>query len=249
MENVARKMKPLIGLGPIPDRTISHFENSATDSNEALVLAAKEYLQYYLDYNPQELKNLKIKEVKRAAKDSVVYIAVENESDIREIHYRKTQARNNDLIIRDYIPPSFHSRFKAITAKATQRRAADKDLKTQVRWGDRDLEIFTKKKGSPDPYIRVNLRDFMGESDLPDFDVRIQWKTRPGIQRRNLTFDQYKLGLPSLGNSLQTLIRQHSLTSESDRNKRIRRGSSNTSDAQMSDSEETLVDPLCQVEV
>ena len=108
MENVASKMKHLIGLGPIPDKTIRHFENEAADTNEALILASKEYLQYYLDFNQQELDNIKINEVKRAAKDSVIYIAVQNEADICEIHYRKTQARNNDLIIRDYIPSSYH---------------------------------------------------------------------------------------------------------------------------------------------
>ena len=46
----------------------------------------------------------------------------------------------------------------ALSRKATEMRASDKTLKTQLRWGDKDVEIHVKTKGSEENYRKMNLR-------------------------------------------------------------------------------------------
>ena len=158
MEQLSKKMKHVVGVGPISETTIKHFEKQVNDKNEALILSVREFLNYYLDFDKDELDKLKIREVKKAAKCDVIYLAVENESDVREIHFRKGLAENNDLIVRDYIPPSFYARFMGISSRAATLRGQNKTLKTQIRWGDRDLEVFSKIKGYQEPYKNISLK-------------------------------------------------------------------------------------------
>ena len=49
-------------------------------------------------------------------------------------------------------------------------------MKTQIRFGRKDLELYTKEKGKYLPYTKVELEDFMDVSKLPTFDHSISWK-------------------------------------------------------------------------
>ena len=51
-------------------------------------------------------------------------------------------------------------------------------MKTQLRFGDRDLEILTKEKGGEEPFCKVSLRDFLGRDNIPDFDHSVKWKVQ-----------------------------------------------------------------------
>ena len=62
----------------------------------------------------------------------------------------------------------------AINKICTQRRSEDQNLKTQVRFGNRDLEILTKMKGSKEPFSKVALKDFVGDMESPEFDEKIK---------------------------------------------------------------------------
>ena len=248
MEAVALKIQHMVGLGPISEKSIKHFEEVSNDKDEALVKASKEFLQYYLDFNQEELEKIEIVEVKQAAKDEVIYIAVKDELDIKEIHYRKAKAMNNELIIRDYIPPSFHARYMAVAGQATVRRSDNPKLKTQLRWGDKDVEVFVKIKGSEETFKRINLKEFMGSTKLPDFDMNVNWKPRREARtRRELKFGQHGSGLPSLRNqeSLQSLVRQHSNSSMRENTKRMRKEVS-VNNSTLKDSEMEADSPLAR---
>ena len=51
----------------------------------------------------------------------------------------------------------------------------DDRLKTQIRFGDRDLEVLTKLKGSQEPFRQEDLKTFIGDSEIPEFDFRLRW--------------------------------------------------------------------------
>ena len=54
---------------------------------------------------------------------------------VKEIHYRKATSYNDELVIRDYIPPQFHARQMAIAKKAAERRAVDRHTQNTDKMG------------------------------------------------------------------------------------------------------------------
>ena len=152
MAEMASRMQHMIGIGPIYTTSIKHFEEKTGNNEEAKELAIKEYLSFHLDYNAEELNELKIKDTKLSANEDLIYFALENKNHIREIYFRRAACSNDDLTIREYIPPQYYQRWMAIGKKAAEMRAGDSSIKTQMRWGDKDIEIYTKTKGSQEPF-------------------------------------------------------------------------------------------------
>ena len=139
MEAMASRMRHMVGVGPIPSASIRFFEDSSKDDNEARIKAVKEYLKYYMEFDDDDLNLIEILDTKRVANDDIVYFSVSNEDHIREIYMRRAAIANDDLIVRDYIPPQYHARYMAVAGHAKQKRAEDKSLKTQLRWGHYDI--------------------------------------------------------------------------------------------------------------
>ena len=104
MKDLETKMKHMVGVGPIPMESIEHFEKNSKDQNEAMIKSVKEYLKYYLQFDDTELQEMNFMDTKKAAKDDVIYFALEDQQDIREIYYRKAASGNDDLCVRDYNP-------------------------------------------------------------------------------------------------------------------------------------------------
>ena len=211
---IVRRMKQMIGLGPIPKATRDFLENKSKDKKVALSMCVKEYLKYYLDFKDDELEKIDIVDSKLAANDDVIYVALGHEEQIREIYRRKAASENDDLILRDYIPPQFHARYMAIAAKAKETRLKDNRVKTQIRWGNNDIEIFTRMKGSEEGFKKVDLKEFMEQSSLPEFDGTVKWRNR-GSQtfKKKMLIGQNRAELPSLAAARmegQSLTRKHS---------------------------------------
>ena len=117
------------------------------------------------------------------------------------MYYRKAASQNQDLTIRDYIPPQYHARYMALSAQAAVARSENKNMKTQIRWGDHDVEMFVKTKGNGEQYRKVKLKEFMGSIKLPEFDMSIRWKKTDNKKpRKQLVFGEGRPGLPSLRN-------------------------------------------------
>ena len=209
MTEIATKMRHTVGVGPIQEASVEFFIDSSKNEAEAEVKAIKEYLNHNLDFNRVELDRLEIVDTRRGAKDNIIYFAVKDEQQVREIHFRKALCANEHLIIRDYIPPQFYGRFMAVSNRAKEKREKDKSLKTQIRWGTNDIEIYTKERGKEEQFKKTSLREFMGDEILPEFDMSIKWLPRNSNRtRRKLAFK--KPGdLPSLRNipkgKLQTI--------------------------------------------
>ena len=231
-------MQYMIGLGPIEPESISFFEQKGEDKEEAARSAVKEFLRYFLSYEDEEIDILEIIETKRYTKEKVIYSAFGSINDVKEVHFWKAASGNDKLMIHNCIPPQLYNRYMTVARKDTELRASDKKLKTQIGWGDKDIEIFTKTKGSEEPLRKVDLADFMGETPLPSCEMNFKWKARPSNKiRRELVFNQGKPQLPSLQQvssegPAESLRRQHSSTPSLRETKkhRMEEGSSTSSD-------------------
>ena len=255
MEEIASRMMHMVGVGPIVKQTVQHFEQMAGNPESARKMAIEEFLSFHLDFDQEELAKMNIVDTKPSAKEDIIYFTIEDKEQVREIYYRKALSENDDLIVREYIPPQFYDRWMAISRKATQVRANDKQIKTQMRWGMKDIEMFMKTKGSQEPFKKTYLKSFMEDEKLPDFNMEVQWKTRrEGKPRRQLNLACKRTVLPSLVNQpalgeKQGLIRQLSTTSnasrgESAKKTKVDASSSEEQQIEMDDYESTISDEL-----
>ena len=221
MSDVAHKARRMVGLGPISDKDIDHQFSITKDYSKAKIWAAKAHLASQYEYNQVELDRLEIVKTKQNSKDEIIYIALRNEMDVRDIYSRKAECMKDDNTVKQYIPPQYFERFSTLNRICKDRRTEDPYLKTQVRFGDKDLIVLTKEKGSEDPYRVADLKSFVGNQELPDFDITIRWRIqedRPPRRRlgtgpataasRNRT--------PSVNNPL---VRQHSSNTDLARKK------------------------------
>ena len=228
---ISTRMMYMVGIGPIPGDAIKYHEKKTKNPEDARKNAVREFLQYYLDYDNEEIRELEILETKTAAKDDIIYCALGKIEDVKELHYRRAASEDESIITRDYIPPQMYARYMAIAKVATLKRSEDKTLKTQLRWGERDIEIFVKTKGMDEPLRKMNLKDFMGENVIPELDNSIKWKAQQnGKPRRKLNFGNKRFERPSLRKENEVrkdettggIVRQHSSSSEKSTHKKLR---------------------------
>ena len=175
MADVANKARRMIGLGPVDNQNINKIEKELGSRAEAEKQVVIDLLKESLEFDEDDIEALNILETKQAASMDIIYIAVENPNHIKEIYHRRAASGLDDLITREYIPPQYYERYKALANRASELRAQDKSLKTQIRWGQKYIEIFTKEKGSNEPLQKINLDEFMGYCPLPPFDNNRIW--------------------------------------------------------------------------
>ena len=170
----AMKASAMIGLGPIDEKILKQYENEKNDVEYARRKVVREFLSYHLAFNEEDLNLMDIRETK-SSKDTI-YVALGNSDMIREIYLRKAESKNDDFFLRNYVPPGFYDRYMAISEVCNKRRADNSNLKTQMKFGTKDVEVFTKLKNGNEGYRKVDLREIMGDTELPAFQHNIQWK-------------------------------------------------------------------------
>ena len=172
----AAKAARMIGIGPIDIRALVGLK-AGKIYEEAKIQVAREFLKENLEFEDDELDELNFVETRLVMKEeNIIYLALEEQEQVRQIHIRKSEVRNDSIIIRDYIPPNFYQRVKHLNSVCTARRAEDKSLKTQLRFGRKDIEIFTKYKGDDGPFKKVRIDDFTDGEAVPLFDHSVKWR-------------------------------------------------------------------------
>ena len=173
------KTNHIIGLGPISDDKLNYQISKSKNFEEAKVNAVQNLLSNFLKFNPEELRTMTITEtVISAKKDGIIYAAFNDINDIHEIRLRIAESRHPDIIARNYIPPQIYERYMSISRLCTIMRSNDSNLKTQLRFGHRDIDVMTKEKGSKEPYKYVPLVELTNLQDLPKFDHSRRWAQR-----------------------------------------------------------------------
>ena len=167
----------MASMGPITRNSINFFRDKGEDFEVAKKSAVREFLTYYFNYDENDFEEFEIKETRLSTKDdNIVNVALSSEDAIRNLYIRKAEMRLEDITLRTYIPPNFHERFMGINRICTERRSLNPLLKTQLRFGKRDVEIYTKIKGDDIGFRKVSIEDFIGDTTIPDFDRNIKWK-------------------------------------------------------------------------
>ena len=190
-----QKAKHLLGITPISREEIERQRDNTENFEEAKLAAVNEYLRSYLCFSEKEIEEMKISETLISAKgDDTVYIAVDDLESIKEIGMRIAESGIEDLSTRNYIPPQLFERYMEISRRCTEARRKNPALKTQIRYGDMDIEVYTKTKGSKESYKFVTLEEVMGNTPPPPFDHNRKWQAkRERPPRRRVDYSTSKI--------------------------------------------------------
>ena len=176
-QRVATKAASMAGVGPIEMTDVNYYIDKGLNFEDAKVAALKDYLKQYLGYIDTELDTLSVVETKFAARgEKILYIALSKQEEIKELHIRRAESRNDRLTVQNYIPPSFYERFMSINRLCAEARAQDPNLKTQLRFGRQDVELFTKYRGGEIGYRLVKLDEFLDITKVAAFDHKVKWR-------------------------------------------------------------------------
>ena len=175
-KEVSSRAANMVSLGPLSWNSVEFFKNKTNTFEDAKIQAVKEYLSYNLNYEDDECENLKIAETRMSNREDIMNIAFVNEEDVKELYMRKAESRNENLILRNYIPPNFHQRYMAINKICSEKRSENQNLKTQLRFGKKDIEVYIKYKQEETGFKKVDLAEFTDKVDIPQFDHTIKWR-------------------------------------------------------------------------
>ena len=194
MKECALKARNMVGLGPIGIEDIEYRRSAQVGFEAAKKLAVKDFLADNLGYIKEELDSMEIAETRSTRTEGeILNVAFASNDDVREIHIRKAESQNDEITVRNYIPPNFFERYKAINKICNERRQENKNLKTQIRFGKRDIEVFTKIRGETTGFKLVALKDFTDVEQLPAYDHSIKWKIHPDRPpRRKVRYQNQK---------------------------------------------------------
>ena len=245
----ARKASNMVGLGPIDLEEIERDRRNRVPFEESKLRIVKQILADRLDYDELELEELEIKETRLNPKgDGVIYMALGDQEQVKDIHKRKAEMQDDELIVRMYIPPNYYERFAHLNRVCKERREEDDTLKTQLRFGRNDLELFVKTKGDEAPYRQVPLEEFTDIEQVPIFDHKIKWKYHVDKPPRRAAGSRdsrdHRSQDPARQKKTQfnPLVRQHSTDDRQlEKNKKTRLNS-RSSDEEMSDQSENVKD-------
>ena len=192
--------KSSIGIGPIKEQSFNYFNNITADYDEAKKMAAVEFLQEYLKFDSEDLSDLNITDTKTSnKKDDILYIVLDSPTKVRDIRRRVADCRNPDVKTRDYIPPMFFERYVALGRHAFLMREQNPHLKTQIRFSNDDITLYTKIKGTEEPFVEMDMTEL--RTKLPDIDYRVKWNMRSEKppMRKKVSPERRNIALKSLG--------------------------------------------------
>ena len=184
---VAKKAKHMIGLGPIRRASIGYFHDIIADFEEAKKMAVDEYLAEYLQLNEEERKYFDILETVIAKNDDeLIYVTFKDFKSIKEIRTRVATIKNEEIKVRNFIPPQYWSRYRFLSNYCSEERMKDNNIKTMIRFNDNDLEVLFKDKSVDKHYNIVSLKDIEKEiGSIPKFDHSVIWNRRQDRPPKN----------------------------------------------------------------
>ena len=62
-------------------------------------------------------------------------------------------------------------------------RSNEKELKTQIRFVGQDIALFTKTRGTEDPFVMTDVAEVEKEIRLPPLDHTVTWKQKEERQQ------------------------------------------------------------------
>ena len=179
IKETATKASVTLGIHPVRNKDIEDHLRVTKDLRKARELAVRDYLRDYLQFNEEELEEVEIKDTKISSKgEETVYVVFGSIETIRDIHWRVAEVRNKEIVVKNFIPPQFWSRYMYLNKACSEYRGLYPKIKTQLRFGSHDVEIMMKERGSKDPYKKVTYGEVTDPSGVPGYDHSIKWTQR-----------------------------------------------------------------------
>ena len=197
----AMKAFNMLGIGLVDMALMEEHKNEKIPFEKSKLLAVEDLLAKHLEYNREELDELTIVETRLAATgENIIYVAFMDHNQVREVHMQKTELKNDLIMVRNYIPPMFYDRFTYLSSVCRDKRMKDNTLKTQLRFGKWDMEIFVKYRGENTPFRQVRIDDFTDPEEVPAFNHNIKWRRyedKPPRRRRGNHLNSLQAGQQS----------------------------------------------------
>ena len=219
-KKTATKARHILGIGPIRRESISYFFEATADWELSKKLAVNEYLEEYLQFNTDNINDFEVLETMTSKSDEEILYATFAELEaIREIHKRVAELRNDEIMIRNYIPPQFWERYRYLSQHCADLRGHNSNLKTKIQFNYKDLEVLMKQRRSEEPFKVLELKEIEEKGPIPMFDHSIIWKRRSDRPPRNPTKKvEGKICPPSIRQG--SLLRQRSSSASESSSKR-----------------------------
>ena len=191
------KAMHIIGVGPVTRETLNYHRKLSKNFAEAKVKAANEFFEHYLKFDREEIAEMDIIDTQVSGKgDDTLYISLKHLTHVTDVHRRRALVKNDKIHIRNFIPPQFHSRFMALNSACAELRSENEEIRTQMRFGPLDIEVWTKTRGTTDPFEKVNLNETFDMDSIPKYDFTKKWNKKVDRPPRRLVFDSPDKGLP-----------------------------------------------------
>ena len=185
-EKTARRGKHMLTLGPIRRQSVGYFHDATADYALAKVMAVNEFLGEYLQFTEDDIRDFEVIDTMLAKnEEEVMHVTFADHEAVKEIHRRVAELKNDDITARRYIPPQFWKRFSHLNKFCQKLREEDDELKTIIRFNEKDLEVLTKNRRTEDQYTCLPLSEIEKQGPIPKFDHTIVWKKRVDRQPRN----------------------------------------------------------------
>ena len=131
--------------------------------------------------------------------EDLIYVTFRDYSSIRDIHRRAAELQNDEVMVRNFIPPQYWDRYLHLSRYCSKLKQEDKDVKFQIRFSEVDLEVLIKNRRRDENYYILPLKDIAKEGDIPKFNHNITWtKRNDRPQREPLKPVKTKICPPSL---------------------------------------------------
>ena len=151
-EKTAWKAKHIIGLGPIRRSSVKYFHDITADHNLAKDMAVKEFLSQYLQFDDEDIANFTILETMISKEDDIIYVTLADHDSIKCIQRRIAEVRIDEVATRVYVPPQYWEWYSALSLYCKEKREKNKDIKTIIRFSDKDLEVLVKDRSKEEQY-------------------------------------------------------------------------------------------------
>ena len=209
----AIKASLTVGCHPVKKEVNNNFYEKCRDMTKAREYAVKDFLTNYLQFNKSELDKIEIMEMKVSAKcDDTIYVALKDINMVKEIHWRVGEIKNPEIAIRNYIPPQFWRRYMYLNQECSKYREKYPNVKTLLRFGQKDVEIFMKTRGSEEPYKKVPFEEITFTRDIPRFEHDLKWtnNTNRSPRRKLIVHGNSNTGMETDSGVTNGIIRQRS---------------------------------------
>ena len=219
----------ILGIHPVTQVSVDNFYRKSGNYSKAKAAAAREYLETVLLFSSEDLEEIRITDTQMSKRgDDVMYIAVDSHETISELHRRIAERQNKEIFARNFIPPQYFARYCAMNEIGKRMRRENNEVKTQIRFGAEDVEIWTKIRGTEEPFKFTKIHEDLMR-DVPQFDFSLKWNRKVEKPPRNkLSPLVGKILVPSMRSSNEKAV--ESSRADETPSKRLKRTSSESSE-------------------